>query len=1291
MGESDVVVRLTAQGVAQTSAGVKQVEKALGGIGAAAGKSAGDAVHGLGRVGGAVGHLRSVIGSLAGLTFAGLGLRELADMADTVTNLRARLELATGSTATALARFGQMRDIANRMQQPLKDVADVYLGISRAAGDLGATQSQLIKFSEGVAASLRLSGTSGAAASGALLQLSQMMGGANVQAQEFNSLVDGAPVLLRTVAANIGATGISMDELRKRVLAGKLSTKEFFEAFLKGAGDLKRQAESMPPTIGGAFTVLKNNVTDLVGRMDDQFKVTHRVAAAVLGLANNLDHAIAAVKIAALVVATYYNRTVLVPAVIGLWTTAKTALTAALVRFQLASAISGSTVGTLVTALKAANASTLTLTGSVSKLGVAFGVLGAAVLGWSIGTILREEFLEAQLFGIAFVNSMLKGWEALKYSARVAWAYIKDAWRGAIEVMGGVFGVFLSALAGGLQALGLDSAAKKLQGWAKDALKATSNAGVLEAELADLKDGYTKASGEIDRITGEMADEAIAAKAAGNAHATVGAEVVKVTTKKRELSAEQKGVIKSLRDETEKLLEQYVELTAGRQAMERYKAAKVGVSAEASRAIALNGELRDTIEALKLETKLAAEAEEEIHKARIKAGEAASKYADGIEAQVAKLREENEVLRYTKADLAALSAERLDAQIEIARQAVAQDELSLICNEETEAHRRTLAALLDLKSARGDAVYLQAAKDARDEWSKTAESIGQGLTDSLFRAFETGKGFFSTFWAGIKNLFKTTVLKMMIQPVQGAITGVVGAALGTGGAQAGQGGVGGVVGMGASLTSAYNSAAGMVSTGWEAVGSAASYAGTYGGATYGTAFGSQQSAMLAAQESGMGFGAGSEALGGSAFGSAAGMAAGVAAGIYGGRAISGGYATGGSGNANVNAGTAIGTAIGAYFGMPAVGAAVGGWVGGVVNRAFGRQSPNVSSQGITGTLGAGGLTGTQFRDWTQKGGWFKSDRAWTDHSVVDAQFADALKASTAGVLAETQRWAKAIGIPGDKLKDVTTSVRVALTGKAEDDTKAIAAALTQYQGALANSLGGALRSFRHTGETLAKTLERLNAMQVFADTLNNMGGIFSRVATLSITAQEELYAFAGGIEAFAAKAKGFVEAYYSDNERMAIQARQLQGQLTAIGVDPATLATRGDYRKLVEGQDISTTLGRARLADLLDLSQVFAGLGQYLEQQGGTLATLAAQAPQNEIVARLLEGSAQQQTDTADGLSAIDDSVMTIGDRITASVEALHASVALGLAAVAAATQASLRQLQAWDNNGQLSTTTEQP
>src|SRR5690606_21419899 len=80
---------------------------------------------------------------------------------------------------------------------------------------------------------------------------------------------------------------------------------------------------------------------------------------------------------------------------------------------------------------------------SLGLLGVAFNVVAAALVGWQIGTYLREQFLEARLAGIALVEALLVAWERIKQGALLAWeiishgfdVFVENAKRGAALVV----------------------------------------------------------------------------------------------------------------------------------------------------------------------------------------------------------------------------------------------------------------------------------------------------------------------------------------------------------------------------------------------------------------------------------------------------------------------------------------------------------------------------------------------------------------------------------------------------------------------------------------------------------------------------------------------------------------------------------------------------------------------------------------------------------------------------------------------------------------------------------------
>ncbi len=227
---------------------------------------------------------------------AGLGLRFLQQAADGYTEFSNRLKIA-GLEGQAFTEVeDRLFEAANRNGQAIGSVGQLYQKAAQAGRDLGATQEDLLQFVDGVTAALKVNGGSAESASGALLQLGQALGGGTVRAEEFNSILEGAPTIAQAAAEGFYGAGGSVSALRNEVIAGNVSSKEFFENFLKGAADMEARANSLGLTIGASFTVLTNGIVRFIGALDAVTGASSFVAAGIanigLGLsylAQNLD------------------------------------------------------------------------------------------------------------------------------------------------------------------------------------------------------------------------------------------------------------------------------------------------------------------------------------------------------------------------------------------------------------------------------------------------------------------------------------------------------------------------------------------------------------------------------------------------------------------------------------------------------------------------------------------------------------------------------------------------------------------------------------------------------------------------------------------------------------------------------------------------------------------------------------------------------------------------------------------------------------------------------------------
>ena len=459
------------------------------------------------------------------------------------------------------------------------------------------------------------------------------------------------------------------------------------------------------------------------------------------------------------------------------------------------------------------------------------------------------------------------------------------------------------------------------------------------------------------------------------------------------------------------------------------------------------------------------------------------------------------------------------------------------------------------------------ARRFEQEWARTADQIGQSLSDALMQGGKSA-------WEYIKGLFRSTVLRPIIQAIVNPFTTAIGGALGMGNAMAGTGASGALGGAGSGFGSLLSAGASLLN----------GTTGSMMGLNLVNSSLGQSLGLSSVQNIGGNMIAGPTGLG-SMLGSGLGMLGNGMAGYGISRMLSGGYSAGGG----------VNTIAGIASAIPGIGP-IAGVVGGLVNRAFGMKAKEMRDQGIQGSLTAGMATGEAYQDWFQKGGWFRSNRSGTNFSALGDDMSAALGAGSQAMFQQTQAFAQVLSLPAAALATITSQFKIKFSGDAAKDQAEIAALFERYGNDLAETYRDQLTPFQKAGETINATLQRMSGLQQFSNTINDFGGIFSRVANLSVDAKEQLIGFAGGIEALLGKTQNFVSQYYDEAEQAALAARNVQQSLQALGIN-ATLYSRADFRSLVESTDISNEQGRQRLSQLLDISAAFAPVGQFLEQK----------------------------------------------------------------------------------------------
>ena len=383
---------------------ITSAERSLDGFGSSA-KTAGDkAAAGMAEVkagmnafGDQVAKAKTQLLAFLTLNWAAGKVQEIVQIADAWNMMSARLKLATAGQREYTVAQKELFAIAQRIGVPIQETATLYGKLQQAVRMLGGEQKDALSLTESISQALRISGASATEAQSSLLQFGQALASGVLRGEEFNSVVENSPRLAKALADGLN---VPIGRLRKLAEEGRLTADVVVNALMSQKDKLAAEYAQLPMTVSQAFTRLSNAFGQWISKLDESTGFTKKLAEALTWLSENLDTVmkwlgrIAEVGLAVLV----YR---LIPALIIAWQTAGAAAVTA--------------ASTTAAAWATANLSLSNAIATVGKLRVAFGVLGAAIVGWEIGTWLSEKFEIVRKAGIFMVEVLMKGIEQLRF------------------------------------------------------------------------------------------------------------------------------------------------------------------------------------------------------------------------------------------------------------------------------------------------------------------------------------------------------------------------------------------------------------------------------------------------------------------------------------------------------------------------------------------------------------------------------------------------------------------------------------------------------------------------------------------------------------------------------------------------------------------------------------------------------------------------------------------------------------------------------------------------------------
>lgn len=242
----------------------------------------------------AVSSLTRSVSNYASVMVGALAVGNLVHQADAWNSINARLKLATSSTEEFQFAQKSLFDISQRTTTSFADNANLYTRSSRALKEYGYSTKESVQFTEALATSFQLSGSSAEEVTSVTTQLSQALAKGVLRGQDFNSVSQSGG---RAMVALADGMGVTTGALKAMADGGLLTTDKVVSALIGQLAKLRAEYDKMPPTVSGSMQVLNNAFLAWVGGLDGATGSTRALSKAIVFVSDNMDGLSAAVMI----------------------------------------------------------------------------------------------------------------------------------------------------------------------------------------------------------------------------------------------------------------------------------------------------------------------------------------------------------------------------------------------------------------------------------------------------------------------------------------------------------------------------------------------------------------------------------------------------------------------------------------------------------------------------------------------------------------------------------------------------------------------------------------------------------------------------------------------------------------------------------------------------------------------------------------------------------------------------------------------------------------------------------
>lgn len=216
-------------------------------------------------------------------------VREFAEQMDRVTVIQNKMRSLYDSEETVTQLSGEIYRSAQDARTSMDAFATTFLKVQLSTQQYGLSAEQAIQITNTLAKAMVVGGATASETASVMLQFSQALSKGKLDGDEFRSVMENSPVLMRALAKEagkaMGVVGAGQKELMKWSRDGKLTIDILLKSLLNAEGEIGTAFGRTEETIGQAYQKLSNTWGLFIGKVSQDSGLQKQIR----GIINGLD------------------------------------------------------------------------------------------------------------------------------------------------------------------------------------------------------------------------------------------------------------------------------------------------------------------------------------------------------------------------------------------------------------------------------------------------------------------------------------------------------------------------------------------------------------------------------------------------------------------------------------------------------------------------------------------------------------------------------------------------------------------------------------------------------------------------------------------------------------------------------------------------------------------------------------------------------------------------------------------------------------------------------------------